>query len=396
MSRSKKNTAKREIADRINLAAFLSVALWGGPVYSAEWSIEPSVSIRGMYDDNIRLTRDAHESVAGLWLSPQIKLSYESEVALVSGSGALNAQRYRPDRGLDTTDTLLHLTGRRKYETGSYGLTLDYVRDTTLQSELQQTGQVQVRTPRRSVNLTPDWMLRLTERFDAVAGYQYSDVTYDNASSFGLFDYRYHTVYSMLQYKLSPLDEASATLSYSRYDPSESTLRLNDATVRFAYKRAFSETLRGLVSVGVTHLSGPGTPTGATNRAIGNASLDRQYESGLLGFRLSRELQPSASGSLALVNRAAVETSLRPRETVTLFLDAAIYRTQYVSFVPTSGESTYFQVEPRVSLLLTRDWSVQAGYNYRHLKYRTEPSAAVGNVVYVSFIYNWPKLALSQ
>ena len=384
------------VAGRINLFALLGAAVCATPTYSAEWSIEPAVSLRSEYDDNIRLTPSAHESVAGLSLSPQVKLNYESEIALLSGSGALNIRRYSPDSALDTTDTLLHLIGHHKYETGSYGLTVDYVKDTTLESELQQTGQIQVRTPRRSLNVRPDSMLRVTERMDLAAGYRYSDVTYDNASSLGLFDYRFHTLYSTLEYKVTQLDEATASLSYSRYDPSNSALRLNDASFLLGYKRSLSETAKGLVSAGIVNISGPGAPTGATQRAVGNASLDRQYDRGTLGIRLSREIEPSASGSLALVNRAAIASSFRPLETVSLFLDGAIYRTTYVSFVPASGESTYFQAEPRVTWTFMRDWSLQAGYLYRHLKYRTEPSAATGNLVYVSLGYNWPKLAASR
>lgn len=388
--------ALRTVAGRINLFALLAAAVCATPTYSAEWSIEPAVSLRSQYDDNIRLTRSAHESVAGLWLSPQVKLNYESEIALLSGSGALNIQRYSRDSALDTTDTLLHLIGRHKYETGSYGLTVDYVKDTTLESELQQTGQVQVRTPRRSLNVGPDSMLRVTERMDLAAGYRYSDVTYDNAPPFGLFDYRFHTLYSTLEYKVTQLDEATASLSYSRYDPSNSTLRLNDASFLLGYKRSLSETVQSFVSAGIVNISGPGAPTGATKRAVGNASLDQQYERGTLGIRLSREIEPSGSGSLALVNRAAIASSFRPLESVSLFLDGAIYRTTYVGFVPASGESTYFQAEPRVTWTFMRDWSLQAGYVYRHLKDRTEPSAATGNLVYVSLGYNWPKLAASR
>lgn len=383
---------------QIKVTAACVLTLCTAAAEAAEWSVEPSVSLRGEHDDNIRLTTAPHESVNGLLLSPRVKLNYETEVALISGGAGLNIRRYSGDSDLDATDTLLNLTGRRKYETGSFGLRLDYIRDSTLGTELQQTGLVEARKQRKSINLTPDWMLQLTERTGLTLGYRYTDVTYQDAQATGLIDYRSHTAFSTLQHKLTERDEASATLSYSRYDPSGISLRFNTTTLLGGYSRLFSETLRGSAALGVAHIASDGLAGGdtSTNRVVGNAGIDKQFETGTLGFRLSRDVNPTGSGSLATTDRAGVELSRRLSETLTLSLAGAAYRTRFVGVIPGSGNSRYYQVEPRLAWQVAREWSLEAGYNYAHVKNDTDPSAATRNLVYVTATYNWPKLAVSR
>jgi hypothetical protein len=376
----------------IGAFAFALVATTGR---SAEWSVESSVSARGLYDSNIALTTGPHNSVTGGSLAPKVTFGYDTELATVSGSGTVDVQRYS-ESGLDTTDVLLRLAGHRKLERASYGLTLDYVKDTTLESELRETGQVVGRKQRRSFNLSPDALWQVSERTDATVGFRYSDVRYQDASAGGYVDYRYPAVFSTLLYRLSPRDEVTGRLSLSRYDPSTPSLPHNDTTLKGEYTVLFSETQRGAFSLGIAHLSGAALQGGGTNRIVGRASISQSFENGSLGFSLSQEINPTGSGSLAQVDRAAIELVTQLRETISLYLAGAIYRTRFVASAPNSSNSEYYQLASRLTWDLARDWSLAAGYSYQNLKYFATPSAATGNTVYVTLAYRWPRQSASR
>ena len=78
----KRNSPKR--ADSVSSNSYLCVSfavttlaftLASGYAFSAEWSAEPSVTLRQDYNDNINLTSAPHKPVWGTILSPAITLS---------------------------------------------------------------------------------------------------------------------------------------------------------------------------------------------------------------------------------------------------------------------------------------------------------------------------------
>src|SRR5438105_8907936 len=112
---------------------------------AAEWSMEPSVGLRAEHNDNIQFTSAPHPSVWGTILSPDVKFSGQTETLTVTGGLRLNFNRYFGEHGLDSTDHILSLRSSYKAERNILGLNIDSIRDSTLVSELNETGLVQAR-----------------------------------------------------------------------------------------------------------------------------------------------------------------------------------------------------------------------------------------------------------
>lgn len=367
--------------------------------HAAEYSLEPSVTAHIEHNDNIRMTTAPHESVSGASLHPSLKLKYATEITELSGIGSVNFRRYSRESELNATDVFLNGLGRRQFATGSLGLAADYTRDSTLGTELQETGLVLTRKQRNRVNLRPDWTWQMTERSALSLGYQYTDVSYQDGRAAGLLDYRNHAVFSSLQHDLSARDRVTGTLMYQQYRPSPSTQQADTTSLQAGYTHLFSETLRGTAGVGVARIESQGLPTGdrTTTRSLGNLSVGKQFETGMMSARLSREVAPSGSGGLAQTDRAGLEWTGKLQETLSLRLAGAAYRTRFVDVtVPGSNDSTYYQLEPRLTWNATREWALETGYNYARQKHELNPTAATGNTVYVNAIYNWPKQAISR
>jgi outer membrane receptor protein involved in Fe transport len=77
-------------------------------------------------------------------------------------------------------------------------------------------------------------------------------------------------------------------------------------------------------------------------------------------------------------------------------VEAAAYRTRYLSDLVTSSDSRYYALDSRVTWRVSERWTLEGGYRHARQKYDTAPVAANGNAVYVQLGYAWPKLSVSR
>lgn len=370
----------------------LMSAVWVASAQGAEYALEPSISMRGEYSDNIRLTTAPHQSVWGASLQPRLTGRYATDTTELSGTGGLNLRRYSRESELNATDVLLNLRGAQRYLTGRVGLGVDYVRDSTLVSELEETGLVLTRKQRDRFNLRPDWTWQITRRTALSLGYQYTDVSYEDVGQAGLVDYHSHTFSSALRHDLSPRDQVSGTLAHQQYRPSGTARDVDVTTLLAGYSHLFSATLRGSASIGLADINSRGSPAGDTrsNRVLGSLTLENQLQAGQIAARLGREVGPTGLGGIVEIDRAAIEWFDRFTQTLSFRIAGATYRTRFLDQQQVGG-SKYYQVEPRLTWQATRDWALEAGYRHQWRKRESDPMSADANTVYVSAIYNWPR-----
>lgn len=423
-------------------------------VVAAEWSIEPSISLREEYNDNIRFTTSPHPGVWQTSLSPSVRLSSKTEVSEVSGLAQINVNRFTGEQGLNQNDQLYSLITSLQSERNTWAMNAAYKQDSTAESERIATGVVQVRTQRTVSSLNPSWTRVLTERSSFKLDYNYQDVKY--AAHINLNDYTYQQAGGTLQYQLTERDQVSLAANYSITDYSPTT-RQYDPTiaVRFpgfiaifpgggtdniAYKSTargmqasvahlFSETLRGNLLVGWRSISTDTTHTcngelgmifpttnsfcsgyvGHTmvtfdNVTEGNgssfsASLEKTLDSAKVSGFASRETNPSGSG-LVETDKIGVSMSKSLTENLTGAVDAISYRTKYISL--TNPGSRYYILEPKLNWRFSEWWTLDAGYRYA--RYEPESianstavaNAITSNAVYLNLTYNWPKIAISR
>jgi hypothetical protein len=396
-------------------------SLAANPSRAAEWSMEPSVDVRTEYNDNIQFTSAAHPSIWGIRFSPDVKFSGTTESLNVTGGLRFNLNRYFGESGLDTNDHILTLRSSYKTERDLLGLNVDSVRDSTLVSELSETGVVQARRQRSRLTANPTWSRYLTEATAITASYRYSDVRYADSAGTSLIDYRDQAATVGLQSKLSERDVASVTGYYDRYETEPAQVRANTYGIQAAYDRAFSETLHGFLAVGARETrstvtsqalvcDGPiffgfclgnlivltSTQSATSTGYTLTASLDKRWETAQVTGRLSREINPSGVGALVQTDRAGVTWTQQWSPTLSYSVEGAVYRSRYVGDVVTGSNSQYYTIEPRVSWKITEWWTLSGGYSYSHVKYEAAATQATRNVVYLVLNYTWPKLSVSR
>ena len=171
---------------------------------AAEWSVEPSVSAREEYNDNIRFTNAPHPGVWQTTLSPKVKFSSKTEVSEVSGSAQMNFNRYANEHDLDRNDRMFSVLGSLTSERDVWGMNASYNQDSTSESERLTTGVVQSRTQRSVTGLSPSWSRALTEKSSVRLDYNYQGVKY--ANPVGLTDYTNQQATGTWQYQWSEQD----------------------------------------------------------------------------------------------------------------------------------------------------------------------------------------------
>jgi hypothetical protein len=388
---------------------------------AAEWSIEPSVDLRGEYNDNFELTSGPHSTVWGLILSPDVKFSGTTETFNVTGGLRVNLNRYFGEQGLDTTDYISSLRSTYKTERDVWGLNVDAVRDSTLVSELFETGVALARRQRTRLAANPSWSRSLTEATAIIASYSYSDVHYADTGDTSLIDYSDQTATVGFQSNLSERDVASLTAYYDRYETKPSQSLATTYGIQAGYDCAFSETLHGNLVVGARQTRSTVSAQALvcdgpifSGICLGNltlltetqsetstgwtllAALDKKWETAQLSARLSREINPSGVGALVETDRAGIFWNHQWSPTVSYSVDAAIYQSRYVGNIVSGSDSRYYHIEPRVSWKITEWWTLTGGYSYSHTKSTSSPLEASANVVYLVLNYTWPKLSVSR
>ena len=152
---------------RIIYSPCLLLALLVGlslPVFAAEWSVEPRISARSGYNDNVRLTTADHDSVWEADVTPAVKFGVSTENQGLFGNASASIRRFYGGSGANSSSRLnredyhFKVNSYQRTERNDFGANLNITQDSTLHTELDQTGQViSDRATRLSTLLGPSW-----------------------------------------------------------------------------------------------------------------------------------------------------------------------------------------------------------------------------------------------
>lgn len=408
---------------------------------AAEWSVEPKISLRAGRDDNIRLTTQPHSPVWESTLSPSVKFAVAQENQGLSGDAGLKIRRFTGGTGrerselLDREDYYLNSDVFHQTLHDVFRANLDYTQDSTLDTQLDETGNVSARATRERLALGPSWSRTLTERARMDLTYQYSNVGYSDDAGANLVGYDYHVASGTLVRQFTPRIQGSVVAAYSSYLP-DTLLGLNSDTVSLqaGVTANISETLVAsallgqrsttsdrLISTGFCIGADPGAtypsctggipiPTGAakgtldTTSPVYSASLTKTLETGSLSASLSRSSSPSSDGELLDVTRLALAGTYKLSEMLSSSLRVEYTENETIvnrlGSAPTQGKETFFRVTPRAAWRWNREWELAGEYQYaRNEDPRIRGSAgdtATRNAFYVTLYYRPVKTSVSR
>jgi hypothetical protein len=382
--------------------------VWGAhllEVEAAEWSLTPSIGVKGVYNSNLILTPLPHDETYGYWVSPAAEFAGKTERLEVSSRVVADFVSYFG--GVDTqfTNMFLPLTLRYKTEKDLLGLTGGFIRDNTLMSELLTTGLVLRFTQRNQLTANPSWTRRITEKLSFQTNFQLNDTTYENGLGLGLVNYQLFGGSGGLLYQLTEQDQIQLTGSYVNFHTTNapSPFRASFPGVNLSLTHAFTETLTGTAYGGPRIVSSKTETIGENITAqstvwLFGASLTKKLESTSIHAIIDRDIVPSGFGLLIQRDRAGLTVSHDLSETLTASFDGSGYLVSGITQRATGGtfpESRYFYLTPKISWKFLEWWKLEMSYIYGHREVEGI-NPAMSNATMFMLTYYPPKLAFSN
>lgn len=391
---------------------------------AAEWVAEPSVNLRGEYDDNFRLTSAAHNDVWGTILDPRLTLSRRSELWKINAAGRIRAANYTGDDGLDTVDNFFDLNMKRQLERGSLQASASLANDTTLQNEELDidTGITvnQIDRTQKNIEFTGQYMF--TESTWLEASVALHKIEYDGGEQYGLLDYEYSTPGVQIIHQLNPKTQVFSILNHTtvKYENNSNLESITDS-LQIGASYDITETWNVSGSIGNRRTrTSESVPTGTVRPGfeilfpyvydlvdvprdsestglVYDARLSRQLESGHLNLSASQEVTPSSTGTDTETTRIGIDGLHRFDAKLSGILAVSYYQSSTVGGVTTRADNDRYRISPSLSWNMDEDLVLNAGYAYTRIKRDAASDDNVdSNAVYIGLGYTWPRMAISR
>lgn len=384
---------------------------------AAEWEIKPELGLRAGYVDNLRLTTTDEVSTAEATFSPSAVFSVSTPTSGASGTLRFDFHRYEESSDLDENNSFFTIDTYHSFERSRMGLQLDYVNDTTLDSQLEETGLVFARIPRTRMTASPNWTWLLSERTSLRASYTYSDVVYKDAGGTGFVDYTLNNGGLTLSHKVSDRASASLTLSGTRSD-NDNDVSSTNGSLQTGFSYMLSETLSTSLYIGVRHTqvdysSTSLIPIYSGSTLIGflpltqdvsnsdwggtfSAGITRKFLRGETGLSASQDISNSINGTPIEVDRIRWHNIYWLSEILAARLSIEYYRTQFSNTVGQDLDRDYYQIQPEFTWKFRRFWDLTGSYRYRKQTFANSNDDASQNAAYLTLSYHWPRIARSR
>ncbi len=232
------------------LLTFFFFFLLSSPLFSAETYFSSYLKLKGGYDNNVGFSYYHPEEDFFTVVSPYFYLNYKSEKTACYSKFGLNIYKYAQLDHLDTVNQDYEVKAdylwkeRWKLFGNAY-----FIKDTTLQSELQETGIVHVREDRKRYNLSLGTTYLLTEL---------TQLTFNIAGSRTEYEWKYYADYSSLslettlQHQLkTQRDTFVSKLKYMYINSKNS--KLDNIAFLIGLQHLFSKTVRFTAFLGVRY-----------------------------------------------------------------------------------------------------------------------------------------------
>lgn len=369
---------------------------------AAEWSLSPSVGVKGVYDSNLILTPQPHSETYGFWVSPATEIAGKTERLEVSSRIAADHVEYFGGENRQFTNVFAPLSVRYRTEKDLIGFNGGLTRDNTLLSELQETGVVLQFAQRNQWAFNPTWTRSLTEKLSFQSGVQFSDTTYETSR---LIDYRLVGGSGGLLYQLSERDQIQLLGSYTHFRTIDSPVgfQANFPGINMSLTHAFDESLTGTVYGGPRFLSSTsetqvGDITSRETVWLAGASMAKRFERAVLQVSFARDLTPSGFGLLIQTNRGEFKGSYDLSETLICSVNVTgILTTGKANTTIGAGfpDNNYISVMPKLSWKFLEWWQAEVSYMYRWRDIDTAINSAQSHATMFMVTYYPPKLSWS-
>lgn len=362
--------------------------LLSSPLFSAETYFSSYLKFRGEYDDNTAFTYYNPEEDFVTITSPSLYLNYKSERASAYSKFGLDIYKYAQLTHLDTVN--------QNYEVKTDYLWKErwklfgqayFIKDTTLESELQETGIVHVRAERKRYNVSLGTTYSLTEL---------SQLTFDITGSKTEYEWKYYVDYDSFSISATfehqmktQKDALISKFYYTDIDSDTSNFRKSGYLI--GWQHFLSENTKVTAFLGIAYsivdyylyyrriiinpyiwppfeiITEKKRQTERDWNYLADISFKKKGEKSTYNFNVNHDLSYSAFGEP--INRTRISGSLfykwDPRWM--FFLSADYYITSSEGRVY-KEDDRFFYFSSTLRYLLKEHWALNFGYSYSNFE----------------------------
>jgi hypothetical protein len=372
------------------LLLLICIAVYAVNAWSRDITFTPAVSLSEWYDTNVTFERTDEKEDFITQLKPSLYVDYKTELADLTTymNSGLNYYEQETDLNYNTYNGRLDIDSDLM-ELFSVTLGGLIIKDTTLESELEETGRVRFREDRLRYDCYAGFGINLTELSMVNMGYRYRQVDYDSDN---YVDYNLDIFSFDYEKKLkNQIDTIHFNLIYTlrESDYSES----DNISVGASWVRNLSETL-SFHTLGGYRWTQEYTDDKNKEESQGfivDIGLDKQWDRTAVGLSYIHDLAYGAGGENLNLDRFKLELTRFLSERTKLNLGIRYYLT--VGDIDQEKEdSQYYQIETKLTYNLTEWHRLILGYRYEteHDKVIEEDKDRDRNRVWAAITLSFP------
>lgn len=322
----------------------------------------PSLKIYGGYNDNILFTDDDEIEDFYSKIIPQLRWNLKDVTYNVGLNIYGEFTRFKEENELDTDNYRGVVDGRyRISKRMTINGEISYLKDTTLDSELEETGRVLMRDDRERNRAFTSFSYELNEKSNIEFDYQYTDITYESEENVDRYRHRFRTPYRI--WLNDKLDRLVIRPSYTTVD-FENDEKLDYYNISFGWIHLFSATLSMRSFLGYGYAIETDQDSETIERT-GNADIrfiyDGEISSLETGFKTN--IEADEIGNLEVVDRLYCDADYLLTERLNLNLSFNAYGTRSVEKYG-DYDSVYYDTKIGLSYNLTERYLLSMAYRY--------------------------------
>ena len=360
------------------------------PAAAQSLDVVPMLKVKGGYNDNILFNRAEPVDDSYTSVRPEINLGLASGRYDLGIDTYADIFRYRDEKDLDYESYRYDMDGRyRLSERLNISGDFRYIKDTTLDTELEETGRVVDRQDRERYQWDGVLSYELNEVSEIDIDYQYQSTEYESRDSVDRITNRVRLSYK--RWFNDRLDQIALQPRYAIAD-TEDNRDIEYYNLSVGWTHIFSDTLtmRSFVGYGQTITKENGNQDSSWT---GNADLSITQTGELFSFRIGirNNISLDADGKLEEVDRLYCHINKKLTERLSAKLYGSIYTNRPTGNL-NSVNSVFYDVKPELSYDITENHVLNAFYRYSYEEDRTgsENQERTRNVIELNLVFQFP------
>ncbi len=380
---------------------------------SGDFTFNPSLQFRGEYDDNINFDNTNEQSD---WLGvfiPSLKAAWQTPRLNVNGDAEAEIRRFASKDQYDDEyerykiDGSYQLLERLSLEAGA-----SYTKDSTLDSELEETGIVENLYGRERYTLNAGSSYQFGERVSTSLNYSYADTKYDSPFN---TDYDSNSIVGSISYLFrNQRDQVFLQPTYYHYNSDIS--KVDNYGLSLGWNRSLSEKLTISCYLGIRYTEteyyyqyyvpifdpSNGTITWEKIEETineedfgGTADISLSGKTETLNYKLTYNHDVSYTSNGYPINRDRFVGSINwnINQRLRTGFDSGLYFSK-ASDDYDNEDSIYFYLHPHLSYRLMKNHYLQLHYRYARTQDKTlkKNDTYDRNRVWLAMVFNFPKL----